>query len=129
MVSGILEGMRWLGLDWDEGPEIGGAHAPYFQSQRYTRHREIGEKLLASGHAYRCYCPPDLLKQKREDAERQRVAWKYDRTCLRLSEDERRRMELSGLRPAVRFLVPPGKTSYVDGVHGRIEFDHEQIED
>src|SRR5438132_4991079 len=129
MVSGILEGMRWLGLDWDEGPEVGGAHAPYFQSQRYNRHREIAEKLLASGHAYRCYCSPDLLKQKREEAERQRVPWKYDRTCLTLSGDERRRMELSGLRPAVRFLVPTGKTSYVDDVHARIEFDHEQIED
>ena len=129
MVSGILEGMRWLGLDWDEGPEVGGAHAPYFQSQRYNRHREIAEKLLASGHAYRCYCSPDLLKQKREAAERQRIPWKYDRTCLTLSGDERRRMELSGLRPAVRFLVPTGKTSYVDDVHGRIEFDHEQIED
>ena len=52
MVSGILEGLRWLGLDWDEGPDAGGPYAPYFQSQRYDRHRKRGEQLLASGHAY-----------------------------------------------------------------------------
>ena len=53
MVTGILDGMRWLGLDWDEGPEIGGPHAPYFQSQRYERHRAAADRLLESGHAYR----------------------------------------------------------------------------
>jgi glutamyl-tRNA synthetase len=129
MVSGILKSMRWLGLDWDEGPEAGGTHGPYFQSQRYDRHRDLGQMLLESGHAYRCYCSSDLLKQKREDAERQGLGWKYDRTCLRLSDEERRSIESSGLRPAIRFLVPPGKTSYIDRVHGKIEFDHEQIED
>jgi glutamyl-tRNA synthetase len=129
MVSGILEGMRWLGLDWDEGPHVGGAHGPYFQSQRYSRHREIGQRLLASGRAYRCYCSPDLLKKKREDAERQGLGWKYDRTCLNLSEEERRALESSGLRPAIRFHVPPGKTSFRDRVHGNIEFDRGQIED
>src|SRR3977135_412110 len=55
MVSGILESLGCLGLDWDEGPEVGGPHAPYFQSQRYTRHRELAERLLAGGHAYPCY--------------------------------------------------------------------------
>jgi glutamyl-tRNA synthetase len=129
MVAGIFEGMRWLGLDWDEGPEVGGPHGPYFQSQRYDRHRELGLKLLASGHAYPCYCSPDLLKQKREAAEREGRGWKYDRTCLQLGDDERRRIESSGLRPAIRFRVPPGKTSYLDRVHGKIEFDREQIED
>jgi glutamyl-tRNA synthetase len=129
MVSGILEGLRWLGLDWDEGPGIGGPHAPYFQSQRFDRHRELGHRLLASDHAYPCYCSPDLLKQKREDAERQGLGWKYDRTCLQLSDEERRRLELAGARPAVRFRVPPGRTSYDDRVHGAIQFDRDQIED
>src|SRR2546423_1032341 len=103
MVTGILEGMRWLGLDWDEGPVVGGPHGPYFQSQRYDRHRELGRQLVASGHAYSCYCPPDLLKQNREAAERQGRGWKYDRTCLQLSDRERRRIEASGARPATRF--------------------------
>ena len=67
MVTGILEGMRWIGLDWDEGPEVGGAHGPYFQSQRLARYRELGEQLVRDGHAYYCYCgqsgssPPPLV--------------------------------------------------------------------
>lgn len=56
MVAGILDGMRWLGLDWDEGPEQGGAHGPYFQSQRLERYREMAERLVSSGHGYYCYC-------------------------------------------------------------------------
>ncbi len=129
MVSGILEGLRWMGLDWDEGPGAGGPHAPYFQSQRYGRHRERGEELLARGAAYRCYCSPDLLRKKRQEAEQQGLGWRYDRTCSRLSEQERLQIEASGLRPAIRFRVPEGRTTYTDRVHGEIGFDHEQIED
>ncbi|MCM3880829.1 MAG: glutamate--tRNA ligase [Vicinamibacterales bacterium] len=129
MVSGILESLHWLGLEWDEGPEVGGSHAPYFQTQRYARHREVGERLVAEGHAYPCYCSPDLLKQKREDAERQGLGWKYDRTCLHLALAERQRLEASGISPAIRFNVPPGRTAYTDRVRGAIQFDHDQIED
>src|SRR3984893_17467886 len=113
MVSGILDGLRWLGLDWDEGPAIGGPYGPYFQSQRYNRHRDLGQRLLAEGHAYPCYCSPAVLKQKSEAAERAGLGWKYDRTCLRLGDAERRRIESSGLSAAIRFRVPPGKTAYV----------------
>jgi glutamyl-tRNA synthetase len=85
MVTGILDGLRWLGLDWDEGPEVGGPHAPYFQSQRLDTYRAAAQRLLDSGRAYR---------------------------------DE----------GAIRFKVPEGKTSFVDLVHGPIEFDNEHIE-
>jgi len=129
MVAGILESMRWLGLTWDEGPGVGGPHAPYFQSQRFGRHREYAARLLASGHAYKCYCSQELLKEKREAAERAGGGWKYDRACLHLSAAEQERLEASGVQPAIRFKVPEGKTSYTDHVRGRIEFDHEQIED
>jgi glutamyl-tRNA synthetase len=129
MVSGILESMRWLRLDWDEGPDTGGPHAPYFQSQRYARHREVGERLLAERHAYRCYCSAELLQEKREAAERQGLGWKYDRTCLTLTADERAQREREGVRPAIRFKVPPGSTSYTDRVRGTIHFNHDQIED
>jgi glutamyl-tRNA synthetase len=121
--------MRWLGLTWDEGPEVGGPHAPYFQTQRFERHRAIGRRLLAEGDAYKCFCSPDLLKQKREDAERNGIGWKYDRTCLQLSIDDQQRLEAAGNVPAVRFKVPPGQTSYIDRVRGSIQFDHDQIED
>ncbi len=85
MVTGILDGLRWLGIDWDEGPEIGGPHAPYYQSQRLERYRAAAQQLLDSGQAF-------------EDG------------------------------GALRFKVPPGKTSFVDSVHGPIEFDNEHIE-
>ena len=129
MVAGILESMRWLGLEWDEGPGIGGPHAPYFQTQRFERHKAVAHQLLASGFAYTCYCPPDRLKEQRDAAEKAGGAWKYDRACVNLSADEQRRLETSGVRPAVRFKVPAGKTAYTDRVRGHIEVDHEQIED
>ena len=129
MVSGILESMRWLGLEWDEGPGIGGPHAPYFQTQRFARHQAVAHQLLAGGFAYKCYCTPDRLKDKREAAERAGGGWKYDRTCLNLSVEERQRLDASAVQPAIRFKVPEGKTSYTDHVRGHIEVDHAQVED
>src|SRR4029079_14542436 len=69
MVTGILDSMRWLGLSWDEGPGVGGPHAPYFQTERLDKYRAAGTALVTSGHAYRCYCKPDDLKAKRAAAE------------------------------------------------------------
>src|SRR5688572_31877959 len=129
MVAGILESMRWLGLAWDEGPGIGGPHAPYFQTQRFDRHKAVAHQLLASGAAYNCYCSPERLKEQRDAAEHAGGAWRYDRACLNLSADDRTRLEASGVQPAVRFKVPPGKTAYTDHVRGHIEVDHRQIED
>ena len=129
MVAGILESMRWLELEWDEGPEIGGPHAPYFQTQRFERHKAAAHQLLAGGFAYKCYCSPELLKEKREAAEKTGGGWKYDRRCLGLPVEEQRRLEASGVQPAIRFKVPEGKTSYTDHVRGRIEVDHHEIED
>jgi len=129
MVAGIFESMRWLGLEWDEGPGIGGPHAPYFQTQRFERHRAVAHQLLAAGSAYRCYCSPDVLKEKREAAEKAGGGWKYDRTCLSLTVEEQQRFEKAGVQPAIRFKVPPGRTSYTDHVRGRIEVDHQELED
>ena len=129
MVAGILESMRWLGLEWDEGPGIGGPHAPYFQTQRFERHKAAAHQLLADGFAYKCYCSPEVLKEKRDAAEKAGGGWKYDRTCLALSIEDQQQREAAGARPAIRFTVPPGKTSYTDHVRGHIEVDHEQVED
>ena len=129
MVAGILESMRWLGLEWDEGPGIGGPHAPYFQTQRFEGHKAVAHQLLATGFAYKCYCSPERLKEKRDAAEKAGGAWKYDRACLNLSGEEQLRLEASGVQPALRFKVPAGKTSYTDHVRGHIEVDHDQIED
>src|SRR5436190_4295476 len=129
MVTGILDGMGWLGLDWDEGPGIGGPHAPYFQSQRYDRHRAAAAALVAGGRAYYCYCSADRLREERERAEARGEAWQYDRRCLSLTSEEIAHNEAASMPRATRFRVPPGKTAFDDVVHGRIEFDAAHIED
>ena len=129
MVTGILDGMRWLGLDWDEGPGIGGPHAPYFQSQRYDRHRAAAASLVAARRAYYCYCSAERLQQQREQAEARGEAWRYDRYCLKLSPERIAELEAAQTPRAIRFKVPPGKTAFDDVVHGRIEFDGNHIED
>jgi glutamyl-tRNA synthetase len=129
MVDGILDGLRWLGLDWDEGPKIGGPHAPYFQSARIDRHRALVAQLVADGHAYFCYCTPEELNAKRDAAEKSGTGWKYDRTCCALSAADVAARETAGLPRAVRFKVPPGSTRFDDLVHGPIEFDGANIED
>jgi glutamyl-tRNA synthetase len=129
MVSGIVDGLRWLGLDWDEGPDVGGQHGPYFQSERLEKYRAAAERLVAEGHAYYCYCSPEALKAQREQAERRGETWNYDRTCARLSADEVAEFEAAGRPRAIRFLVPEGTTRFDDLVHGPIEFANANLED
>ena len=129
MVTGIVDGLRWLGLDWDEGPDIGGPHAPYFQSQRLDKYRAMAERLVADGHAYYCYCSQETLQAKREAAEAAGGGWKYDRTCCARAPEEIAGLEASGASRAIRFRVPPGETSFNDLVHGPIAFDNANVED
>jgi glutamyl-tRNA synthetase len=129
MVTGILDGLRWLGLEWDEGPDAGGPHSPYFQSQRLDRYRAAVANLLESGRAYRCYCTPERLQRERERAEQRGEAWRYDRACVALSDDNRRAHEAAGTPSAVRFRVREGNTAFDDAVHGTIAFDTANIED
>ena len=129
MVDGILDGLRWLGLDWGEGPGIGGELGPYFQSERIDRHRAMAERLVADGHAYYCYCTAESLKIKRDAAEQAGSAWRYDRTCCALPPAEIAVRERDRVPRAVRFRVPAGPTRFDDLVHGPIEFDGANIED
>lgn len=129
MVEGILEGLRWLGIDWDEGPEVGGAHGPYFQSQRLPRYSELAERLVSTGHAYYCYCDPGALKAERGAAQQGGDGYKYDRRCLALTPDAVAANEAAGKPRAVRFKMPPGVTRFSDLVKGDIEFANDHIED
>jgi glutamyl-tRNA synthetase len=134
MVEGILDGLRWLGLDWDEGPIAGGPHAPYFQSERFDKHRAMADRLVAEGHAYYCYCTPAELEARRDAAAAQApagsgAAWRYDRTCCRLTAEDIAAREREQRPRAVRFKVPPATMHFDDLVHGRIEFDGANIED
>ena len=129
MVGGILDGLRWLGLDWDEGPEVGGPHGPYFQTERLVRHKAAAERLVASGHAYFCYCTPERLQAARAEAEAKGEGWIYDRRCLALSGEQIAALEATHQPRAVRVRVPPGRTTFDDLVHGPITIEHSTIED
>jgi glutamyl-tRNA synthetase len=127
MVAGIVDGLRWLGLDWDEGPDLGGPHAPYFQSERLEKYREHAYELVRARRAYYCYCTPEELQAKRAEAEALGAAWTYDRACVKRPPEEIARLEAAP--KAIRFLVPAGRTAFTDLVHGDIRFDNANIED
>jgi glutamyl-tRNA synthetase len=121
MVEGILEGMRWLGLNWDEGP--------FFQSQRLDLYRQTAEKLLASGHAYRCFCTKEELEQRRA-AVAAGCPPMYDRRCRTIDRAIAAQRKVAGEAAAIRFAVPDGgATSFDDAVFGRVEFANAEIED
>lgn len=121
MIKVILDGLSWLGLDWDEGP--------YFQSQRLPLYRRSVEKLLKNNKAYHCYCNPEDLEKEKQEAYKQKRDWQYDRRCLSLSRAEREAKEKAHTPKAVRFLVPDHAVSYSDLVHGTIEREAQNIED
>jgi glutamyl-tRNA synthetase len=129
MVAGIVDGLRWLGLDWDEGPDVGGPHAPYFQSQRLDTHRALAERLVAEQRAYYCYCSTETIQAKRQAAEAAGGGWIYDRTCCALTAEDIASREASGAPRAIRFKVPAGQTVFADLVHGAIAFENANIED
>lgn len=127
---GIVSALRWLGLDWDEGPETGGAYGPYFQSQRLNLYTEAANKLLEQGQAYYCYCTQDELAERRQEAMKAGKAPRYDGRCRTLSKEERVRLEQDGRRPALRFHIPPtGETMVSDVIRGSVAFAHEVLDD
>jgi glutamyl-tRNA synthetase len=128
-MSAILDGFRWLGIDWDEGPEKGGSYGPYFQSERTALYKQYIDKLLAEGKAYRCFCDKDALEAKRLEAEKNKTSYAYDRTCLGLSENDIR-ANLAGGKPfAVRLKVDPPGVSFTDLIRGPIDFANQSYDD
>lgn len=126
----IFDGLQWLGLDWDEGPEKGGAVGPYVQSERTHLYREFAERLLTKGLAYPCYCTVEELTQRREALKEAGLDPKYDRKCYHLSEDERRRLEDEGRRPVLRFYSSDeGETIVDDLIGGEFRFSNQLLDD
>ena len=125
----ILEGLRWLGLEWDEGPDVGGPHAPYHQSLRIERHREYAQRLSAMGRAYRCFCSRERLEElsKQQEAAKERLA--YDGLCRRLTKEDSERRAAAGEPFVVRFAVPEGETRFLDHVRGDCVFQNAEVED
>ncbi len=126
----ILEDLRWLGLDWDEGPDVGGPHGPYRQSERLHLYASYANELLASDHAYYCFCSPDKLDADRQADLAAGHAPKYHGTCRGLTRDEAQARVDAGERPVIRFRVPAGEEiRFQDLVRGEVVFSTEIIGD
>ncbi len=129
-VESQMEALRWLGLDWDEGPDIGGPFAPYTQSERLEVYHSHADRLIASDWAYRCYCSPERLEQVRQEQQARKEPPRYDRHCRDLSAGEREAMEASGVRPVVRFKTPlAGETTTLDVIRGEVTFQNATLDD
>jgi glutamyl-tRNA synthetase len=130
----ILDQLHWLGLSWDEGPQVAGGDdigefGPYRQSQRMERYAAEADRLLASGRAYRCWCTPEELDAVRREQESRREAPRYNGRCLTLTDAEVAAFEAEGRRPAVRFRVDPETIRFDDLIRGEVEFDNALLGD
>jgi glutamyl-tRNA synthetase len=130
----IIDNLHWLGISWDEGPQVAGGddigpHAPYRQSQRMDRYAREAERLLADGHAYHCWCTPDELEAVRRQQAENKEAPRYDGRCLRLTDADRARFEAEGRLAAVRLKVPPETIRFDDLIRGEVEFDNALLGD
>ncbi len=129
-VGNMMEALKWLGLDWDEGPDVGGPFSPYYQSQRLPLYKEAAEKLVAQGNAYYCYCSQERLEQMRKDQEERKLTPGYDRTCRHLTKEECAAKAAQGIKPVVRFKVPDeGQTSFHDVIYGDVSFENKTLDD
>ena len=123
----LLEGLRWLGLRWDEGPDLGGPYGPYRQSERQARYQAVVEQLLATGHAYPCYCTPAELAEERARALAHGEMPRYSGRCAGQAPRER---EVEGRPRVIRLRVPPGEqVSFVDLVRGPLSYSTSELDD
>lgn len=124
----IMADLKWLGIEWTEGPDIGGESGPYRQSERFDIYREYTEKLLAEGKAYYCYCTKEELEASRKDEEGNVVSYTYNGHCRDLTDDQRAAYEKEGRKPTVRFRVPDNETVTVkDFLKGERDFNTDHI--
>lgn len=122
MTKGIIDGLEWLGLHWDEGP--------YYQSERLRLYQAAAEDLVKKGKAYYCYCTPEEIKVRKEKVLSQGGFWRYDRKCYYLSETEKNRLKIENRAKAIRFLVPEKEEiEFDDLIHGLIKVKSKNIED
>ncbi len=129
-LEAILDSLRWLGLDWDEGPEVGGDYGPYMQSQRLDIYNKIAEILIKEGFAYRCYCTSERLDSMRAAQMANKQPPGYDRHCRDLSAEERAKLEASGATSVIRFKTPlTGRTVFQDMLRGEVGFENSTIDD
>ncbi|WP_436739133.1 glutamate--tRNA ligase [Streptomyces sp. BBFR102] len=125
----LLDSMRWLGLDWDEGPEVGGPHPPYRQSQRTALYTDVAERLVAEGYAYPCYCTAEELDERREAARAAGRPSGYDGHCRDLTDEQKAAYEAEGRSHIIRFRMPDETITFTDLVRGELTFQPENVPD
>jgi glutamyl-tRNA synthetase len=125
----VVDSLTWLGLDWDEGPGVGGPYGPYRQTERLHLYRETAERFLAQGTAYRCYCTPEELEERRRAALRRGETPGYDGRCRRLTARERRTFEAEGRPSAIRFAMPGHDVTVHDLIRGEAHFPASDLRD
>ena len=124
-----LQSLRWLGIDWDEGPEVGGSYGPYLQTERMDVYADVAAKLLGNGRAYHCYCSQEELEQRREAARLRGLPSGYDGHCRTLTDEQVTAYRNEGRRPVVRLRMPDHPTTFTDLVRGEITFQPENLGD
>ena len=126
----VMDSLDWLNLQWDEGPRVGGPHAPYYQSERLQIYRQMAEKLIEGGFAYYCYCTEERLGQMRKEQLRSKHHPGYDRHCRSLSPAKRRNLEAEGGPSVIRFAMPAtGVTTLVDIIRSEVVWQNELLDD
>jgi len=126
----IFDALHWLGLDWDEGPDVGGPFGPYRQSERTALYLAAIERLLAGGHAYRCFCTAERLDAMRRQQIAAKLPPRYDRHCRHLDSAQAAALQAAGTPHTVRLAVPlEGATTFRDELRGEITFDHNNVDD
>jgi glutamyl-tRNA synthetase len=128
-ISRAIETLRWLGLDWDEGPEVGGPYGPYLQSQRLGIYTEWAQTFLRNGDAYNCYCSTEELEARREKQRELNQAPGYDGKCRDLSPAEIADFQAQGRQPVIRMRMPDGETRFTDLIRGEVVFEHKYVPD
>jgi glutamyl-tRNA synthetase/nondiscriminating glutamyl-tRNA synthetase len=125
----LIEDIKWLGLDWDEGPDIGGPYPPYRQSDKWQVYRDHAERLVSEGKAYRCFCKQEDLDRQREQALAQHLQPNYPGTCRNLAPEEAERRRATGETSAIRLKIPEKPIRFHDIVRGWVEFSNEVVSD
>ncbi|MCX6445087.1 MAG: glutamate--tRNA ligase [Actinobacteria bacterium] len=128
-INAAIDTLKWLGLQWDEGPEVGGPNGPYLQSQRLDIYAEWAQKFLTQGDAYHCYCSPDELEAVREAQRTANVAPGYNGHCRDLTAEQIAAFKTEGREAVVRMRMPDGTTTFVDEIRGEVTFDHKFVPD
>ena len=128
-IQAAIETLKWLGLNWDEGPEIGGDLGPYLQSQRLDIYAEWAQKFINQGDAYYCYCSSEELEARRQEQMKKNKAPGYDGKCRDLSDEQVSSYKSQGRKAVVRMRMPKGETTFVDLIRGEVKFEHEFVPD